>query len=226
MININKILFIFSCLFVSVCQAEKFITFDSVALDTAMNEITRVGSDSPYKSVEEAGDAFYDAFYAAKKNNTVDIDKVADKCANEIIKSGRVCNNFLVSYNTHLNKANYCLKANKEKITPTDSASGRENKKEYTFQECTSVVSAEKFHHNDGTTSYQGYHGDSYLGKCVDWVNDAKQCQSYLIGYYKDKLDNSKLSKSDKKYYECLLEKVQTGNMDFPLSKMEQSCKS
>ena len=223
MININKFLFIFSCLFVSVCHAEKFITFDSVALDTAMNEITHVGSDSPYKTVEEAGDAFYDAFYAAKKNNTVDIDKVADKCANEIIKSGRICNNFLISYNTHLNKANYCLKANN--FTKVVGRYGGDTGKEHSFQDCYQLLDA-KWHEKDGTTKNFSYAGDSSRGQCKQWIEAAEQCQSYLIGYYKDKLDDSKLSKNDKKYYECLLEKVQTGNMDFPLSKMEANCKS
>lgn len=225
MININKILFIFSCLFVSVCNAETFITFDSVALDTAMNEITRVGSDSPYKTVEEAGEAFYDAFYAAKKNNTVDIDKVADKCANEIIKSGRICNNFLVSYNTHLDKANYCLKANKFQVSW--------NRRSYSFEECFAKYDGNVYRNANGTIDLDPrnpddgkYDGASLTGQCKQWVDAAEQCQSYLIGYYKDKLDGSKLSKNDKKYYECLLEKVQTGNMDFPLSKMEQSCKS
>ena len=213
------------CLCVNAAMAD-YITFDTVALDTAMNEITRVGSDSPYKTAAEAGDALYDAFYAAKKGNTVDSDLVMDKCFNEIVKSGRICNNFINTYATFLDKATYCLKANKTNITPSEGVPGIINTKELSFQECTSIVSEEKYHNEDGTLSNYSYSGGSYLGKCIDWVNDAEQCQSYLIGYYKDKLDDSKLSKNDKKYYECLLEKVQTGNMDFPLSKMEANCKS
>ena len=220
------LIFTVFCFGINICQAENFITFDTAALDTAMNKITRVGSDSPYKTVEEAGDALYDAFYAAKKNNTVDSDLVMDKCFNEIIKSGRICNNFINAYDKYLNKANYCLKANKENITKTYDTPGRENQIEYSFQECTSVVSGAHKHNGDTGQDYDiNYAGESYLGKCVDWVKAAEQCQTYLISYYKDKLDDSKLSKSDKKYYECLLEKVQTGNIDFPMSKMEQSCK-
>ena len=213
------------CLCVNAAMAD-YITFDTVALDTAMNEITRVGSDSPYKTAAEAGDALYDAFYAAKKGNTVDSDLVMDKCFNEIVKSGRICNNFINTYATFLDKANYCLKANKEKTTASKDMYGENNQKEYSFQECLSTIAATKLHAKDGTIKERAYTGDSYIGKCVDWVNNVEQCQSYLIGYYKDKLDDSKLSKNDKKYYECLLEKVQTGNMDFPLSKMEANCKS
>lgn len=214
------------CLGINVCRAD-YITFDTAALNEAMNEITRIGSDSPYKTVEDAGDALFDAFYAAKKGDTVDSDTVMDKCFNEIIKSGRICNNFINTYATFLNKANYCLKANKENITQTYGLEGRENRKGYNFRECTSVISGAHKHDEETGKDYEiNYDGQSYLGKCVDWVKAAEQCQSYLIGYYKDKLDDSKLSKTDKKYYECLLEKVQTGNMDFPLSKMEEACKS
>ena len=219
------LIFTVFCFGINICQAENFITFDTAALDTAMNEITRVGSDSPYKTVEEAGDALYDAFYAAKKNNTVDSDLVMDKCFNEIIKSGRICNNFINAYDKYLNKANYCLKANREKIIKDYNLPGEANQQEYNFQECLSAASAAHNYNKDKGYVEKTYTGTSYIGKCVDWVKAAEQCQTYLISYYKDKLDNSGISESDKKYYECLLEKVQTGNMDFPMSKMEQSCK-
>ena len=205
------------CLGINVCHAD-YITFDTAALDTAINEITRIGSDSPYKTVEEAGDALYDAFYAAKKGNTVDSDVVMDKCFYEIVKIGRICNNFITRYNSNLNHANFCISANNrgEKVTYLSHSA--------TFEECQRMRDINGYE-NGKITRGERYEGDSIAGQCKDWIKAVEMCSKYLGGYYTQKLSETGLSNEDKKKYECLLEKVETGNITVPLSKMENSCK-
>lgn len=216
---------IFFCACISTSYAEQLLPFDTVALDEAIGQITTLGSDSPYKTVEEAGEALYNAFYDNLSGDKIDSFAITQKCYKEIVKNAKVCNNFINTYNDFLNHANFCLKANKETIVPSEDLPGTINRKALSFQECTSVISEQYQHTKDGTVKRINFSGDSYLGKCVDWVNDAEQCQNYLIGYYNDKVNDKSTSKSDKKKYSCMLEKVQTGKMDFPISKMEEACK-
>ena len=43
------------------------------------------------------------------------------------------------------------------------------------------------------------------------------------MGYYNQ--TNNEMSESDKEYYQCLSKKIEDGDIDFPMSKMEQDCK-
>ena len=107
------------------------------------------------------------------------------------------------------------------------------NGRSYSLEECFAKYDGNVYRNADGTIDLDPRHPDdgkyggaSLTGQCKQWVDAAEQCQSYLIGYYKDKLEDSNISESNKQYYKCLLEKVQTGNIDFPISNMEASCKS
>ena len=211
---------IFFCFCISVSYAEQLLPFDTVALDEAIGQITTLGSDSPYQTVEEAGEALYNAFYDNLSGDKIDSFAITQKCYKEIVKNAKVCNNFINTYNNYLNHANFCLKAN-------NITEAKWNNQTYSFQDCQlkTDTSYRSKSTNKITEPDAEYKSDSLTGQCKQWVEAAEQCQNYLIGYYNDKLNDTSISKSDKKKYSCMLEKVQTGKMDFPISKMEESCK-
>ncbi len=212
----NIVLFVCFCICINTVYAKDAkYPVDTVALQEALEMISADKYDAKSR--------FY-LYFITYKADDIPVNKIVDKCL-EFIKDNYECRKFIETYTSSLDHANFCLKANKEKITPNYNLPGKENQMEYTFQECTSIASGDKDRLPNGSERYTGYTGDSYLGKCVDWLKAAEKCQRYLIGYYQDKLNKSKLSKPDKKYYECLLDKVKTGNMDFPISKMEADCK-
>lgn len=216
--------FMFFCACISVSYAEQLLPFDTVALDEAIGQITTLGSDSPYKTVEEAGEALYNAFYDNLSGDKIDSFAITQKCYKEIVKNAKVCNNFINTYNDFLNHANFCLKANNfnQVVSAYDY---NENKKAYSFSECYGIADI-SYHDNENNTIVErNFAADSATGQCKQWIEAAEQCQNYLIGYYSDKLNDTSISKSDKKKYSCMLEKVQTGKMDFPISKMEEACK-
>lgn len=211
---------IFFCACISVSYAEQLLPFDTVALDEAIGQITTLGSDSPYQTVEEAGEALYNAFYDNLSGDKIDSFAITQKCYKEIVKNAKVCNNFINTYNDFLNHANFCLKAN-------NITEAKWHNQTYSFQDCQLKTDSSYRSQltNEITDPSDEYKSDSLTGQCKQWVEAAEQCQNYLIGYYSDKLNDTSISKSDKKKYSCMLEKVQTGKMDFPISKMEEACK-
>ena len=211
--------FIFCCFCISVSYAEQLLPFDTVALDEAIGQITTLGSDSPYQTVEEAGEALYTAFYDNLSGDKIDSFAITQKCYKEIVKNAKVCNNFINTYNNFLNHANFCLKAN-------NITEAKWHNQTYSFQDCQlkTDTSYRSQLTNKITDPSDEYKSDSLTGQCKQWVEAAEQCQNYLIGYYSDKVNDTSISKSDKNKYSCMLEKVQTGKMDFPISKMEEAC--
>lgn len=211
---------IFFCFCISVSYAEQLLPFDTVALDEAIGQITTLGSDSPYQTVEEAGEALYNAFYDNLSGDKIDSFAITQKCYKEIVKNAKVCNNFINTYNNYLNHANFCLKAN-------NITEAKWHNQTYSFQDCQLKTDSSYRSQltNEITDPSDEYKSDSLTGQCKQWVEAAEQCQNYLIGYYSDKVNDTSISKSDKKKYSCMLEKVQTGKMDFPISKMEKNCK-
>ncbi|MBR3510550.1 MAG: hypothetical protein IKN73_00620 [Alphaproteobacteria bacterium] len=193
------------CFCINVGYAQRLVTFDSVAMETALGKIKKIGSGSPYKTLEDAQDAFSSAFEnLANYDDTIDIDKVMDKCE-EIIKNTRTCAAFINEYNKYLDHGNYCKRSDKFKAG------------NFSFNECREYVMD-----NDISYSKRDTSGKIYK-QCVSWIESAQKCRFYLIEYYVEKLSNS--DESDKKYYECILDKLQEGDMDFPISRMEKSCK-
>ena len=115
-------------------------------------------------------------------------------------------------YEAPVTPSEACLLANREQeIKMTD---GHGNIKYYsTFKECFRFI------------SYVGhkdiYAKNSLADQCVTWIQNATKCQDYLIEIYTEKAKNSK-----KKKYQCALDKLKTGQIDFPLNMTElESCK-
>ena len=201
------LIFTVFCLGINICQAAKYVTFDSVALETAMNEIKTLGSDSVYSTIEDAGETLYEALYdATTDEDMIDSTEMMDTCV-EIIEDAQTCIAFINTYRKYLDHANYCKQANKFKAG------------NFTFEDCNKYVTKD-----DTSYASRDSSGKIYR-KCQQWLETGIRCNFYLISYYTDKLDNSGLSASNKKYYECLLNKVENGDMNFPISKMEKSCK-
>ncbi len=221
---IKKIsIFICCCFYTMFAYALSSYPVDTVALEEALKEITRVGNSTDTEIIENAQADLY-IFFMKNSDQQIPVGDIVGQCV-KIVQNNSSCMKFLQTYGKYLDHANFCLKANIDRIMPSEGTPGLENTKKLSFQECVSLSSERKYHEKDGTTSNLAYGGNSALGKCTDWVDAAEKCQSYLTNYYLQKLSGSNISKSDKKYYECLLKKVQTGNMDFPLSKMEEACK-
>lgn len=199
------IIFTLICFCINLCYAKRLVTYDSVAMDTALNEIKKIGSGSSYKTTENAVNAFYNAIERLADDDSIDMDEVMDKC-DEIIKSTRTCTKVINTYSTYLDHIAYCKLANKFKAG------------DFTFNECRKYVMD-----NDISYKKRDSSGKIY-DKCRSWIESAQKCRFYLIEYYVDK-SSEEIGESDKKYYDCLLYKLQEGDLDFPLSKMEKSCK-
>lgn len=204
MIITRFLIFALACFCVNVCYAKRLVTYDSLAMDTAMEEITKLGSESSYKTVEEAANDLYKACELLADRDVIDIDKVMDKCE-EIVKNTKTCAKFINTYSTYLDHVSYCKRANKFKAG------------NFSFNECREYVMD-----NDMSYSKRDTTGRVY-DQCRSWIESAQKCRFYLIGYYVDK--SYEVNEKDKKYYECILDKLQEGDMDFPISKMERACK-
>lgn len=193
---------------------------DTVALDEALKEISRVGDSTDPEKIEDAQADLY-MYFINNSSKQLPPENIINQCV-KIVRHNRSCMKFLQTYSHYLNHANFCLKAN-------NFTNAVWFEKKYSFKDCYREYDT-SWHNYDGTvneelSSTRHYDADSIVGQCRTWIDSAEKCQNYLIGYYSERLANSKLSKSDKKYYECLLDKTRTGNMDFPLSKMEETCK-
>ena len=190
---------------INVCYADNSITYDSLALETAMNEINKIGSGSKYNTVEDAAAAFYDAFiYEVKFEEDVSVSSIMNICK-DIIKDSKVCVKFINTYNKYLDHANYCLQANKFKA------------KDFTFKECYDYII------NNNTLYVSRDSSGKTKLLCKQWIESAAKCRFYLFGYYYDKKSNA--NSYDAQYYDCVLNKLQNNDMEFPISKMENSCK-
>ena len=193
---------------------------DTIALEEALTKIqdTRKGQDSVDKPIGFSDRCIAEAqsdlllWFMSNKKNTISARDILTKC-DEVVGHAKSCIDFLNTYNTYLDHANFCVRANSFKLQNYLKIPGYENK-EFTFRDCVSK-----------TVYSENYASTSVVGECNRWTGYAQKCSVYLEKYYTQKLSNSKISESDKKYYECLLNKIQTGDIDFPMSKMEESCK-
>lgn len=195
----NFVLFVCLCLCINNVYA-KDISYpvDTIALEEALKEIP--------SSKEDAKAELY-LYFITNQNRDIPVSEIANKCI-ETIRDNVSCMNFIKTYNSYLDHANFCFKANNY-----GSDAFR-----LTFKQCASYANASYGYSTSEINSNE-------WGYCRRWFEMAENCSKYLEKYYTQKLSNSKLSASDKKYYECLLNKIQTGNMDIPTSKMENDCK-
>lgn len=126
--------------------------------------------------------------------------------------------------------ANDCHVASSYVGTEVDM--GNQHKK---FDSLTDVIAACS-RYEDGVKWYDGstgkidpdealYASDSYVGNCKRFMDHLKKCNWYLEDYYTRKLQSSDTKRKDKKRYQCVLDLVARGELDLPVTKMENSCK-
>ena len=215
--------FICFCLCITSVYAKDIkYPVDTIALEEALTKIqnTRKGQEQDNihkpigfadRCIEEARSELLEWFMSNKKK-AISVNDIVAKC-DEIVGDASSCIDFLNTYSLYLDHANFCIRANSFKLQNFLKVSGYETT-EFTFHDCV------------GKTVYNAHYGStSIIGECKSWLGYAQQCSVYLKKYYSQKLSSSKISDSDKKYYECLLDKIQTGNIDFPMSNMEKECK-
>ena len=185
-------LFICFCLCItSVYAKDVNYPVDTIALEEALKEI--------HDATMQADIYLY---VMTKQTSGISAQELAEECV-AIVRDNVSCMNFLKTYNSYLDHANFCIRANNF---------GSQN---LTYKQCGAYVNAAQGYSQEDTNSNE-------WGNCKRWYDVAEKCLNYLQNYYKQKLSTSK---SDKKYYECLLDKIQTGNIDFPMSNMEKECK-
>ncbi len=66
------------------------------------------------------------------------------------------------------------------------------------------------------------YESNSIVGQCKTFLYHVERCQNHLISYYAD-LALNKNENSEK--YNCVLNLLKTGEMDLPVTNMENRCK-
>lgn len=199
MLNKRILIFMLLLLVVNVCYAARISSYDSVAFDVAVQyELEKQDADAVDKFVNEFE-------RAVSYEDTIDMDAMLKKCK-EIVKSGKTCIKFINTYNKFLDHANFCKESDKFKAG------------NFTFNECRSYVL-------DDDKSYASRDSSGKIyNQCKTWIEHGMRCRFYLMGYYSDQTNNE-TSESDKEYYQCLSKKIEDGDIDFPMSKMEQDCK-
>ena len=201
---IKKIgIFICCCFYTMFAYALSSYPVDTVALEEALKEITRVGNSTDTEIIENAQADLY-IFFMKNSDQQIPVGDIVGQCV-KIVQNNSSCMKFLQTYGKYLDHANFCLKANNFELP------------NLTFKQCGPYVNAAQSY-SESETNTENW------GNCKRWYDTAETCSIYLQNYYKQKLSYSG-STSDRKYYECLLGKLQTGNMDFPISKMEEACK-
>lgn len=188
------------CFFMTSGYAASY-PVDTVALEEALKEITRVGDSTDSEKIEDAQADLY-MYFMENSNKQLSVEDIINQCV-KVVQHNRSCMKFLQTYSHYLDHANFCLKANNFELPNLN------------FKQCGAYVNAAQGFSEEDTKTNE-------WGNCKRWYDVAEKCLIYLQNYYTQKLSNSK---SDKKYYECLLNKIQTGNVDFPISKMEAECK-
>lgn len=70
-----------------------------------------------------------------------------------------------------------------------------------------------------------GFNSDSKFGTCFRFMNHVKKCTRHLESYYAKELSKTDLDSKKKKQYSCILNLVQTGQLELPVNLMEKKCK-
>ena len=218
--NIKRIHFIIlSLLYLLPCAAanpeDKMYPIDTVALAEGLNSITKFVSEYEHDTLDTVKAEFALFFYSQLGHkDALSVGQIISRCV-ENIGDESSCYKFIQTYTKYLNHANFCLRANNTKGPVFNGHT-------YSFEECYNKV--DRTDYENGVTTPHNYYAGSLVDECTRWVRAAENCQTYLIDFYSQKLESKDLSNKDKKKYECLLEKMQTGNITIPTSKMEKEC--
>lgn len=211
----------FLCIGITVTYSESkadgtSFPVDTVALDEALKQIVRVDGKTDSDLVENAQADLYMYFMENIGSERVYVQDIVNMCKN-IVKDNSSCMNFIKIYNSYLDHANFCFKANQisedESLDPIN----------------TGLSTSDCYRLKQGDVAWVGdrveglrkeqYTTESISNLCKEFVDAAEKCQMYLMQYYPRKLEEKGLSKKEKKYYQCLLDKAKTGSILFPLYK-------
>ena len=69
------------------------------------------------------------------------------------------------------------------------------------------------------------FSSDSQFGTCFRFINNVKKCTRHLESYYTKELLKTDLDAKKRKQYSCILNLVQTGQLELPMNLMEKKCK-
>ena len=214
---------VFFCVCInSVCVFGATLPVDTVVLEAALEKIDRVGSgesETRDTNIVEEAKADLAMYFLENADKELSVSQIAVKCK-EFVKNSKACTNFITAYNRNLDHANFCFSANSRGGTIQGS-----NGEILTFEECQNYKNVDWYSGDAMTTkSKEVYAGSSAVGICKDWIDAATKCVEYLRIYYIQKSSESGLSEKDKKIYQCLSDKVNTGQMKFPTSITEKEC--
>ena len=176
---------------------------DTAALNIASEKIS---------DTDIAKNAFLAAL--ASKNQMV-IGELYKICDGELGINFVECGSFITEYVNILTNRTNCTKANKMEFIYNW----------WDLDKCYGIVDKnikQAALNNKG----RGSADEFTYEQCKQAVEAAEKCQIYLTYYYKDKLLDPDITKKEQKKYKCMLEKLETGNIEFPTTKMEESCKS
>lgn len=214
---------VFFCVCInSVCVFGATLPVDTVVLEAALEKIDRVGSgesETRDTNIVEEAKADLAMYFLENADKELSVSQIAVKCK-EFVKNSKACTNFVTAYNFYMKSPSSCQEANSKGETISFNGTSAN------FEKCNQEYADTNVYNGDGTIATKGdlYGGGSLYIQCKNWIKSAKECTEYLRGYYVQKLSESDLSENDKKIYQCLSDKVNTGQMKFPISITEKEC--
>ena len=194
---------------------------DTIALDEALKQIVRVNGKTDNDLIENAQADLYMYFMENTNSEYLYVLDVVNMCKN-IVKDNLSCMNFIKTYNSYIDHANFCLKANTisedDALDPINTGIGA--------KDCYRLKQGDVAWTGDYVEGIQKeqYTTESISSLCREFVDAAEKCQIYLIQYYACQLESKELSKKEKKYYQCLLDKAKSGTLYFPIDNMKREC--
>lgn len=210
---IKKIILFFSLtLCINTVYAKTvYYPVDTVALDAALQQITHVGSNKAEEvlmneSAIEETQVELSMYFIQNKNKQLSFDDIVQKCK-QIVKNDFSCAKFIRTYNLYIYDANSCFKANKMEVKASNYAIGGWQR--YSYKECYNIINGTSIDEN-------GSH--DVENKCELLVQTVQACVTYLRNLY--------AQKNKKHKYDCVLNNLNEGNFELPLTqeKLEQEC--
>ncbi len=149
------------------------------------------------------------------------------------IDNAMACKDFVVAYVNYIGgNADDCSAASSHIGADHVFGAHGHDYKEYfkTFKEARSYCETnghdtDLVNANGEVTHSKSYTLDSIYAVCKRFLENVKKCHSYLEVYYTKELESKKIKRQQREQYECILNLINTGQMDLPQSLMEEACK-
>lgn len=141
------------------------------------------------------------------------------------------CANFVKTYMDYVGgNANDCAEASSLVGRRTETLSGAHAYYFETFSEALNYCDVTGYGNgwqddNNGLGTRGNYATNSIYGVCERFLTNVRKCTIHLEAYYEQELLSNKLSKKTERQYRCILNLIKTGQLNLPVSLMEESCK-